>query len=168
MSNLNNREVYKKAEKLKEEIPNSNSILDFNSEEEQESIENIKKKWRKKQIKKFKQIQHKQSEKKQIKKVVSGLTFGAILFVIIPFIPTVTSLIFGSSPENNRADTNLTEETEGINNLTNTLPKSDDKNSLGTLFKNLKTIKEKQKEHNRQLQKVIDMSDGKKVSPGEE
>jgi len=148
----NIRQWISKKETIEENKENSPLLWNNSLEEEQENIDKVKKQWQKKQHQEFKRIRHQEFEKRNIKVIISSLLTITVIAVAFPYFPhwwqtgkNIIVELFPQDKQENKEE-NVTQP-----------EKQDLKEKLAESMKNIH-------EHNTNLQKAIDISDGKETS----
>ncbi|MGI0482487.1 hypothetical protein ACN4EE_17100 [Geminocystis sp. CENA526] len=178
----------KRTERLQSQALNAPSVWDNSVEEEQKNIQEVKQQWQKKQHQKFQHIQKKESESQNLQMIVSTLVGVVLMVMAFPHIPSWwqngQNIVAGWFPEDTEANSGAQLKKGGFldklkklqqkqaneeNNQDETVTEdATGTNKKATIGEQLEESVDSIDKYNRDLQKAIDISEGKEVNLEEE
>ncbi|WP_017295206.1 hypothetical protein [Geminocystis herdmanii] len=186
MTNNRFQDWSKRTERIQKQALNAPSVWDNSVEEEQKTIEEVKQQWQNKQHQQFKRIQKQENEHQNIKIIVSSLVSFTLIAIAVPNIPAWWQMGKNSFAELFPEDTEANSGNQPIkggfldkikklqqkqankeNNQENSLKEDGTVKKEGgkaTIADQLEESVDNIDNYNQNLQKAIDISDGKEAS----
>lgn len=184
MANNRFQDWSKRTERIQKQALNAPSVWDNSIEEEQKTIEEVKQQWQNKQHKQFKRIQKQENEHQNIKIIVSSLVSLTLIAIAFPHIPGWWQMgkssfaeLFSEEIEANSGEKlekggfldkikQLQQKQVNTKSNQNTTVTEDgtDTNKKAIMTEQLEESVDNIGDYNKNLQKAIDISDGKEAS----